>query len=442
MPEPLTSFKSRKLGGRTRVPGDKSISHRALLLGALATGRTRIEGMLQADDVLATARAISELGAKVEMSDGRCIVTGRGVGGLRQPAMALDLGNSGTGARLLMGLIAGHDMTATITGDASLSSRPMGRVIEPLKQMGLLIEDDRETLPLTLSGTADLLPVVYELPVPSAQVKSAVLLAGLHAPGETSVIEHLPTRDHTERMLAHFGAELRIEDRSEQRTITVSGDAELQGLDVTVPGDPSSAAFLVSAALIAPDSDILVENVLINPTRAGFYTCLQEMGADIAFENQTESSGEPIANIRARSSRLRAIDVPPERAPSMIDEYPCLAVLAAHAEGETKMSGLAELRVKESDRLAAMDQGLRACGVVSKIDGDTLIVSGDGVKGGADVATHMDHRIAMAFLVLGLGAEQAVTIDDATIIATSFPGFAETMRGLGAAIGAGEGTDA
>ena len=434
MPQPLTSLQSGPLKGRAGVPGDKSISHRALLLGAISTGVTRITGLLEAEDVLATGRAVAALGAHVTSEAGTWIVKGRGVGGLRQPAAPLDLGNSGTGARLLMGIVAGHDMTTTITGDASLRKRPMGRVLEPLRRMGLVVEDDRETLPLTLVGTSDLIPIEYQLPVPSAQVKSALLLAGLHAPGRTSVIEPVPTRDHTERMLAQFGAGIEIAERAGGRTITVAGDAELQGCEVEVPGDPSSAAFLAAAALIAEGSDVAIENVLINPTRTGFYRCLEEMGADISFENERQSGGETIADIRVRSSSLRGITVAAARAPSMIDEYPCLAAVAAVARGETRMEGLSELRVKESDRLAATDRGLRACGVASRIEGDCLIVSGGEVAGGALIETHMDHRIAMAFLTLGLAASGPVTVDDASMIATSFPDFVATMGALGAAI--------
>jgi len=433
MPQPLTSLPSGPIKGRVSVPGDKSISHRALLLGALSTGTTRITGLLEADDVKATAQAIAALGAQVTCEPPQWIVKGRGVGGLLQPDAPLDLGNSGTGARLLMGAIAGHDITVTITGDASLRARPMARVLEPLRQMGLLVADERETLPLTLIGTSDLLPIDYVLPVPSAQVKSVVLLAGLHAPGRTSVIEALATRDHTERMLIHFGAELSIENSARGRLITVTGDAEMHGCDVVVPGDPSSAAFLISAALITLGSDVTVENVLINPTRTGFYRCLEEMGADIVFDNERNFGGEQVADIRARSSTLRGIRVPAARAPSMIDEYPCLAAVAAFASGETRMEGLAELRMKESDRLAAIAEGLQTCGVPAAIQGDALHVTGGAqVSGGGLVQSQMDHRIAMAFLILGLSATKPVTVDDGAMIATSFPAFVETMSGLGA----------
>jgi len=424
------------------VPGDKSISHRALILGALAMGTSRIVGLLQADDVMATAAALVQLGAKVRNERHEWFVTGRGVGGLMAPEAALDFGNSGTGARLMMGAVAGHEMTATFTGDESLKQRPMGRVLQPLELMGLNVVEPRDTLPLTLIGTDDLIPIGYRLPVPSAQVKSAILIAGILAPGETTVIEPEPARDHTERMLKYLGAIVTIGERDGERTVTVEGDAELVAREIVVPGDPSSAAFLAAGALLSPGSDVLVENVLTNPTRTGFYQCLSEMGADIAFEGEHEASGEPVADLHVRSSELQGITVPAARAPSMIDEYPCLAVVAAFARGETRMEGLGELRVKESDRLASMAQGLAACGVEARIDGDTLVVVGsDRVPGGSIVATNMDHRIAMAFLTLGIGAEQPVTIDDAEMIATSFPDFPGLMTTLGADIRvAGKGT--
>ena len=436
MSQPLTASRSAPISGRIRVPGDKSISHRALILGALATGRTRIAGLLEADDVMATARAVHALGAEVTESGGVFEVLGQGVGGLRAPQAPLDFGNSGTSSRLLLGVVAGHDMRAEFTGDASLCRRPMGRVLGPLTTMGLQVEGDSETLPLVVRGTADLVPIVYDLPVPSAQVKSSILLAGLHAPGRTTVIEPLATRDHTERMLAFFGAELKIEDQQGgARAVTVCGDAELEGADLTVPGDPSSAAFIVAAALICPGSEVVIENMLMNPTRTGFFETLREMGADIEVLDLREEGGEPVGDLRVKASALKGVHVPPERAPSMIDEYPVLAAVAAFAEGETRMEGLAELKVKESDRLAATAAGLKACGVVARIDGDDLIVHGTGtVKGGGSVETHMDHRIAMAFLTLGLGADEPVTVDDVSMIATSFPGFAALMTKLGAAL--------
>lgn len=436
MPQPLTASPSARLSGRIRVPGDKSISHRALILGALATGRTRISGLLEAEDVIATARAVAALGAEISRSNGAFEVRGQGVGGLRAPSSSLDFGNSGTGSRLMLGVVAGHDMQVEFTGDASLCRRPMGRVLAPLTAMGLQAdaEEGRATLPLIVRGTEDLLPIVYDLPVPSAQVKSAILLAGMHAPGRTTVVEPLATRDHTERMLAYFGAEISVEDREHgARAVTVCGDAELQGAAVAVPGDPSSAAFVIAAALISPGSDIVIENVLMNPTRFGFIETLREMGANIELLDQRDEGGEPVGDLRVTASPLQGVRVPPERAPSMIDEYPMLACLAAFAQGETRMEGLAELKVKESDRLGATAAGLVACGVAARVEGDDLIVEGRGeVKGGGLVETHMDHRIAMAFLTLGLGARAPVTVDDTSMIATSFPDFVPLMTKLGA----------
>ncbi len=436
MPQPLTASRSARISGRVRVPGDKSISHRALILGGLATGRTRISGLLEAEDVMATARAMAALGATVTQQDGVFEVLGQGVGGLRAANTPLDFGNSGTSSRLMLGVVAGHDMRAEFTGDASLCRRPMGRVLGPLTTMGLQVEAHGEggTLPLAVRGTGDILPIVYELPVPSAQVKSSILLAGLHAPGRTTVVEPLATRDHTERMLRFFGAELKIEDRADgARAITVSGDAELEGARFSVPGDPSSAAFIAAAALICPGSDIVIENVLMNPTRIGFFETLREMGAEIERLDLRDEGGEPVGDLRVKAGPLRGVRVPPERAPAMIDEYPVLAVLAAFAEGEMRMEGLSELKVKESDRLAATAAGLTVCGVEAHVDGDDLIVRGTGeVKGGGLVETHMDHRIAMAFLTLGLGARAPVTVDDVSMIATSFPGFVALMTKLGA----------
>ncbi len=417
------------------MPGDKSISHRALILGALAEGRTTITGLLELEDILCTARALQALGAHVEKSGGVWTVIGRGLGGLTSPKCGLDFGNSGTGARLMMGVVAGHPIRALFTGDASLRKRPMGRVLEPLKRMGLdIAEEGRATLPLTLIGGSELVPIAYRLPVPSAQVKSAVLLAGVLAPGVTSVIETEKTRDHTEKMLAYFGAAVSSEPgEGGGLVISVEGRHALKGKPVAVPGDPSSAAFLAAAAILCEGSDVLIQNILINPTRTGFYKTLSEMGADISFENERIENGETVADLRARSSKLKGVRVPAERAPSMIDEYPILAALAAFAEGETVMEGLAELRVKESDRLAAMAAGLAACGVKAEARGDTLAVTGSPtVKGGATVLTHMDHRIAMSFLVLGFAAEQPVTVDDASMIATSFPEFTPLMQMLGA----------
>lgn len=403
------------------------------MLGALATGKTRITGLLEAEDVLDTAKAVTALGAPATKVGATWEVLGRGTGGLAQPSQPLDFGNSGTGTRLMMGVLAPHDITVTMTGDASLSRRPMGRVLNPLKQMGLEVEGDKDKLPLTIRGSSSLVPMVYELPVPSAQVKSAVLLAGIGTAGETTVIEREATRDHTERMLRYFGAKVRTETVDGKTHITVTGNAELEGRDVVVPADPSSAAFLIAAALIVPGSDVTVEGVLVNPTRTGLYTTLKEMGADIAFLNEREEGGEPVADIRARASKLRGVSVPAGRAPSMIDEYPMLAVLAGFAEGTTRMDGLAELKVKESDRLAATAAGLAANGVRAEVEGDTLTVFGSGsVAGGGTVETHLDHRIAMAFLTMGLASEKPVTVDDTAMIATSFPEFRALMERLGA----------
>jgi 3-phosphoshikimate 1-carboxyvinyltransferase len=429
---PLTSLRSPALGGTVRVPGDKSISHRALMLGAIASGRTRITGLLEGEDVLNTGRALTAMGCPVARVGAAWEVLGRGVGGLAQPQGPLDFGNSGTGARLMMGLLAGNAIVARLEGDASLSRRPMGRVLEPLVRMGVEVEDAARTLPLSLRGTPDLLPIEYLLPVASAQIKSAILLAGLHASGRTSVIEPEATRDHTERMVRYFGGQVALAKDHGRRVITVMGDAELEGRSVVVPGDPSSAAFLIAAALIVPGSEISIPGVLVNPTRTGFYTTLQEMGADLELDHEREEGGEPVADIAVRHSKLRGVVVPAQRAPSMIDEYPVLACVAAYATGETKMPGLAELRVKESDRLTVTVAGLKANGVRASCPGDTLIVEGGrGVAGGGLVETHLDHRIAMAFLTLGLAADRPVTVDDAGIIATSFPQFPSLMQKLG-----------
>jgi 3-phosphoshikimate 1-carboxyvinyltransferase len=420
------------------VPGDKSISHRAVILGALAVGHTRIEGLLEGEDVLRTAAAMRALGARAERGeDGAWTVTGVGVGGFAEPGDVLDFGNSGTGARLVLGALASHPLTAVFTGDASLRRRPMGRVARPLEQMGArIIARDGDRLPLTLVGATDPLPVSYTLPVPSAQVKSAVLLAGLNAPGETTVIEPLATRDHTERMLRHFGATVVTTTAGVGRRIRLKGEVELKASDLVVPGDPSSAAFPVVAASILPGSEIEITGVGMNELRTGLLVTLGEMGARIERTNARTEGGEPVADLVVRASTLRGIEVPAERAPSMIDEYPVLAVAAAFAEGRTVMHGLAELRVKESDRLAAIAEGLTACGVSVEIEGDTLAIEGLGgrPRGGAAIAARLDHRIAMAFLVLGLAAERPVSIDDGETINTSFPGFVRLMNGLGATI--------
>jgi 3-phosphoshikimate 1-carboxyvinyltransferase len=426
------------LAGMVAVPGDKSISHRALMLGALAVGRTEITGLLEGEDVLATAAALRAMGAGiVRAPDGRWLVDGVGLGGLAEPDDVIDLGNSGTAARLLLGILASHPFTAFVTGDASLRRRPMGRVITPLSQFGAQFRGrEGGRLPLAVSGATSPIPIVYRLPVPSAQVKSAVLLAGLNTPGATSVVEPQPTRDHTERMLGHFGAKVTVEpEPGVGRRITVTGQPELIAAPIVVPGDPSSAAFPLVAALIVPGSEVTIANVGLNPSRIGLLLCLQEMGADIALENRREAGGEPVADLHVRAGKLKGADIPPDRAPSMIDEYPILAVAAACAQGRTVMRGLAELRVKESDRLAGIAEGLARCGVRVTVEGDDLIVEGAerAPAGGAMIETRLDHRIAMAFLVLGLAADQPVRIDDARPIATSFPDFVPLMTRLGAA---------
>ncbi|MBF0392817.1 MAG: 3-phosphoshikimate 1-carboxyvinyltransferase [Alphaproteobacteria bacterium] len=435
----MISAKAGPLSGRARAPGDKSISHRALMLGALAVGESTVDGLLEGEDVLRTAQAMRQLGAEVERLDsGRWRLYGRGVGGLAEPDDVLDMGNAGTGARLLMGLVATHGFTSFLTGDASLRSRPMRRVAEPLGRMGAVISARSGVrLPLAVTGTATPTPLTWDLTVPSAQVKSAILLAGLNVAGETTVIEPQPTRDHTELMLRHFGAALRVESTAGGgRVISVTGYPELTGRRVTVPADPSSAAFPAVAALIVPGSEIVLEGVGCNRLRFGLYETLAEMGAEIELRNRRDEAGEPVADLVVRHGALTGVDVPAARAPSMIDEYPILAVAAALARGTTRMRGLAELKVKESDRLAAMAEGLAACGVRVEIEGDDLIVHGDGCppKGGATIRTNLDHRIAMAFLVLGMVAEGPVAVDDGQPIATSFPGFAALMNGLGATI--------
>jgi 3-phosphoshikimate 1-carboxyvinyltransferase len=433
---PLTARRGAPLAGRVRVPGDKSISHRALILGALAVGTTRISGLLEGEDVLNTAEAMRALGARVErIAQGRWRVDGVGVAGFAAPPKPLDFGNSATGCRLLMGAVAGCPITATFDGDASLRTRPMRRILDPVALMGAKVIAAAEggRLPLTLAGARNPMPIVYRTPVPSAQIKSAVLLAGLAAPGTTIVIESEASRDHTELMLGHFGAEVVSEpDGAHGRKITLHGQPELVPAAVAVPADPSSAAFPLVAALIVPGSDVFLADVMTNPLRTGLMTTLREMGAAIAPEETRSDGGEAMAGFRVRSAPLHGVEVPAERAPSMIDEYPVLAVAAAFAEGTTVMRGLKELRVKESDRLAGTAEMLRANGVAAEIAGDDLFVHGRGrIPGGGLVATHMDHRIAMSALVMGLAAERPVTIDDSAFIATSFPGFADMMRRLG-----------
>jgi 3-phosphoshikimate 1-carboxyvinyltransferase len=436
----MIASKSGPLRGVAEVPGDKSISHRALILGALSVGETRVRGLLEGQDVLDTAKAMRAFGAEVErQAPGVWSVHGVGVGGFAEPETVIDCGNSGTGVRLIMGCMATSPISATFSGDASLRKRPMGRVTEPLALFGARAYGRKGgRLPMTVVGAAAPVPVRYTVPMPSAQVKSAVLLAGLNAPGKTVVIEREATRDHSERMLRGFGAEISVEETSEGRVITLTGQPELRAQSVAVPRDPSSAAFPVCAALIVEGSDILVPGVSQNPTRNGVFVTLVEMGADITFENPREEGGEPVADLRVRfTGNLQGIEVPPARAASMIDEYPVLSVVAACATGKTVMRGVKELRVKESDRIDAMARGLEACGVRVEEEEDTLIVHGmgaGGVTGGATCATHIDHRIAMSFLVLGLASQTPVRIDDGSPIATSFPVFEALMAGLGAQI--------
>ncbi|WP_454886895.1 3-phosphoshikimate 1-carboxyvinyltransferase [Sphingomonas oryzagri] len=433
---PLRLVASGPLSGRVRVPGDKSISHRSLMLSAVAVGTSRVEGLLEGEDVLATAQAMRAMGASiVRDDDGLWTIDGVGVGGLLQPETALDMGNSGTSTRLLMGLVASHAVTATFTGDASLSKRPMGRVIDPLSKMGAeFTPSPGGRLPLMVRGIVPAVPIEYRLPVASAQVKSAVLLAGLNAPGITRVIEPVPTRDHSERMLRGFGAELMVEEIGGERVISITGEAELKPQHIVVPGDPSSAAFPVVAALIVPGSEIVVENVGLNPTRGGLYQVLLAMGGDIVFENERIVGGEPVADLRVRASSLDGIEPDPAIVPSMVDEFPILFVACALAHGRSVLRGLEELRVKESDRITVMADGLRAIGArVEEIE-DGLIIDGTGgekLTGGTAVATHLDHRIAMSFAVASLASREPVAVDDRAPIATSFPIFVPMMESLG-----------
>jgi 3-phosphoshikimate 1-carboxyvinyltransferase len=433
---PLIARRNGPLAGRLRVPGDKSISIRALILGALTVGKTDVSGLLESEDVLNTAKALQALGARIARTGELAwSIHGVGVGGFGEPAGTLDFGNSGTGCRLTLGAVAGCPITATFDGDASLRSRPMRRVLDPLERIGaraLVSAEGR--LPLTLQGARDPVPIVFEPPVPSAQLKSATLLAGLSAPGETVVIEAEATRDHTEKMLTHFGAKVRVEPtEGGGRRITLTGQPELVPRPIMVPADPSSAAFALIAALVVPGSEVILEGVMMNPLRTGLLTTLQEMGASIERLELRTEGGEEVADLRLRAGPLRGVEVPAVRAPSMIDEYPVLAVAAAFAEGTTRMRGLKELRVKESDRIAATADLLRVNGVELEIEGDDLIVHGKGrPAGGGIVTTHMDHRIAMSAIVLGLGSERPVQIDDGTFIATSFPGFVSLMQSLGA----------
>jgi 3-phosphoshikimate 1-carboxyvinyltransferase len=439
-PRPAVARRSQALKGVARVPGDKSISHRSFMFGGLASGETRITGLLEGEDVMRTGEAMKAMGARIEKKDGEWIINGVGNGCLLEPEAPLDFGNAGTGSRLTMGLVGTYDMETTFVGDASLSGRPMGRVLEPLRQMGVQVlkAAPGDRMPITLRGPNHAAPITYRVPMASAQVKSAVLLAGLNTPGVTTVVEPVMTRDHTEKMLQGFGANLTVEtDEQGVRHIFIEGQGKLSGQTVRVPGDPSSAGFPLVAALIVPGSDITIENVLMNPTRTGLLLTLQEMGGRIDILNPRSAGGEDVADLRVRSSELKGVAVPASRAPSMIDEYPVLAVAASFAEGETLMQGLEELRVKESDRLAAVARGLEANGVDCTEGEATLAVRGrPGGKGlgGGTVTTHLDHRIAMSFLVLGLATEKPVTIDDQAMIATSFPEFMGLMKGLGAEI--------
>ncbi|MGB1034697.1 MAG: 3-phosphoshikimate 1-carboxyvinyltransferase [Primorskyibacter sp.] len=439
-PIPMSSCPAGPLRGAAHVPGDKSISHRSLILGAMAVGETRITGLLEGQDVLDTGRAMQAFGAEVTRdADGTWRVHGVGVGGFAEPAQVIDCGNAGTGVRLIMGAMATSPITATFTGDASLNKRPMARVTDPLALFGAQsFGRAGGRLPMTIVGAADPVPVRYVTPMPSAQVKSAVLLAGLNAPGETVVIEREATRDHSERMLAGFGAQISTEDTPEGHVITLTGQPELRPQTITVPRDPSSAAFPVCAAIITEGSDVLVPNIGLNPTRAGLFTTLREMGADLSYENMRKEGGEPVADLRARfSPDLRGIEVDPDRAASMIDEYPVLSVVAAFAQGKTHMPGVKELRVKESDRIDAMAKGLRLNGVTVDEGPDWWTVHGlghGGVPGGATVVTELDHRIAMSFMVMGMAATKGVSLDDGQPIATSFPIFEPLMTGLGARI--------
>jgi 3-phosphoshikimate 1-carboxyvinyltransferase len=435
--QPLRARPSPVLTGRIMVPGDKSISHRSLMLGAIAIGETVINGLLEAEDVIHTANAMRELGAEIEEGQGQWRVRGVGVGGFAEPSGPLDFGNSGTGVRLAMGLLASSPITAGLTGDASLSRRPMGRVMAPLEKIGARFEAaDDGRLPLKIHGARDSVPITYRLPVASAQVKSAVLLAGLNVAGRTTVIEPVATRDHTERMLKAFGAKIKVEQQEGARAISLTGQEELSSQRILVPADPSSAAFAIVAGLVTRSSEITIENVMLNPTRSGLIETLIEMGGQLTITNRHEAGGETVGDVTAYSSRLRGVRVPAHRAASMIDEYPILAVAAAFAEGVTRMEGLEELRVKESDRLAAVAEGLAANGVKVAAGADWLEVTGGKVAGGGAVRTHLDHRIAMSFLVMGLAAEEAVTVDDAAMIATSFPNFRQLFTALGARIDA------
>ncbi len=436
----IVSTPTKSLKGTFSVPGDKSISHRALILGGLAIGQTEIQNILEADDVIQTAEALEAMGTIVDRNVGQktwCI-TGRGIGGLREPKNVLDLKNSGTGVRLLMGLVSTHPIQVHFTGDSSLRSRPMGRISFPIQKMGAqVIAREKNWLPLTIIGTKYPMPITYELPIPSAQVKSAILLAGLNAPGETTVIENYPSRDHTELMLRHFGAKITIEDKTNtRRLITLLGQPELEAQKLKIPGDPSSAAFPIVAALITPNSKITLKNVGINPLRTGLLETLLEMGGRIQIRNKRKKAGEAVGDLIVESSELKGVVIPPTRAPSMIDEFPILSIAAAKAKGTTQMLGLSELRLKESDRLSAIAEGLKICGTQVKIEKNNLIVRGAEkiIPNDAEIKTQMDHRIAMSFLIMGMAANSPIHIDDGDFIKSSFPNFIDNMNKLGGKI--------
>ncbi|MCF8473244.1 MAG: 3-phosphoshikimate 1-carboxyvinyltransferase [Emcibacter sp.] len=434
----LLSEKTHIFKGKIKVPGDKSISHRALIMGTMAIGQSRISGLLEGEDVLNTAHAMQALGADITRDDnGDWLVYGVGVGGLCEPDKALDMGNSGTGARLVMGLVSTYPFHTTFIGDHSLSGRPMKRVTDPLAKFGAEFHGaEGMRLPLTVKGIVDPLPIEYVVPMASAQVKSAILLAALNTPGKTTVIEKTKTRDHTERMFQHFRVDITLTPHEDGTAITVTGQPDLTARDMFVPTDPSSAAFPTVAALITKGSDVTIENVGINPSRTGIFTSLKEMGADIEFINERLECGEMVADIRVKYSDLQGITIPMERAPSMIDEYPILCIAAAFAKGDTVMRGLEELRVKESDRISVMVAGLKASGILVVEHQDGMTVTGQTyISGGARIKTHLDHRIAMSFLTLGLATDKATEIDDGSVIETSFPGFQKLMNGLGAKIG-------
>lgn len=428
----VRSCNIKAVSGIVNVPGDKSISHRSLMLSAISIGKAKISGLLEGEDVISTASALKALGVTIEKKGDIWEVDGVGVKGLSESDSVLNMGNSGTSVRLMMGLVSPYNFNTVFTGDASLCKRPMGRVIAPLEKMGVrFLSRNNSILPITVVGTDEVVPITYELPVASAQVKSAVLLAGLNTPGVTTVIESETTRDHTELMLRSLGAKIDIEEKEGKRHISVAGGPNLKSIDINVPADPSSAAFLIVAALITPESEITVKNVCINEHRIGLYTTLKEMDADLEFSNERIEAGEKIADITARSSKLKAVVVPAKRAPSMIDEYPILAVAASCANGKTVMEGLAELKVKESNRLQAIADGLQVNGVKHEVGEDSLIVYGGEVQGGGLVTTHMDHRIAMSFLILGMVSKEAVCVDDSVMINTSFPGFIDLVNGVG-----------